>query len=577
MTNLSLDGRVAIVTGAGSGIGAAVAKGLAELGTNVVVNDLSTDTRGDRMREDSAATVARIICEGGGVAIPDRSSVADPSQVAEMIDSTINRFGRLDMLLNFAGISRSLPLAECDIADWDAVIEVHLAGHLNCIEAALSVMEPSGFGRIVNITSGAGLIRASAGNAAYGTAKRAIAALTWKLASRLPAGVTVNAISPVASTRMTEAARLERAQKQTTGALDLKGLSSPHSLVPLVAYICSDHGEWLNGKAFFTNGRQISTIEESHLTEVIEVLPQWSIGETAQTLAEDLLIPAALENHHGGDSIPPLGVRTHDDIDIGRTPATAARLHGGVCILVENQEHEESELKQSLVTEGWSVHRVQDPWVVSAKLHKEPDVFKEATTMLRQMSSVVGTPDAIVISSLGSFGRAEDEVGRGYPAKQVLIRALRFHAAYTRASLMLSLPLKGTAVLNVASAGSSSVPLESVLGQALAQLTRVVQSGVEPQVLRVYCAALNKEIAMEGTRELAELATFLWRQDKAGVLTGRPFVVGEGWVGMQSHPTIGFTASTEHAGWSFEDLERVLNRTMSEDPVIFATGRTREP
>ena len=565
---LSLDGQVAIVTGAGSGIGAAVAKGLAGLGASVVINDLSTDTRGDQTHEDSAAVVTRLISQSGGVAVPDRSSVSDPTQVADLVNTTIDRFGRLDILLNFAGIVRSLPLAECEVGDWDAVLGVHLGGHINCIRAALAVMAPAGYGRIVNVSSGAGLIRASAGNAAYGTAKRAIAALTWQIAGTVPAGVTINAISPVASTRMTEAARLERAEIQPAGALNLETLSSPEELVPLLAYICSDHGAWLNGKVFFTNGRQISAIEEPSLIEVVDVLPQWSLGDGADLLANELLAPAASTGHRGGDSIPPLRIRTHDEIDVGRSPVAAARLHGGKCLLLEYQAAEESELCQKLEGEGWKVVRAQEPWVVCPR-PTPPDAFKEAATLLYQMASVMGTPDAIVISSLGRPDLEETQSDGPSAALDQILLTLRFHASYTRAAVRLSTSLPGGMVLNVTGGGCSA----AVLSQALAQLTRVVQSGIDPPDLRAYCSALEGTISLDGMRELAELATFLWRHDQIGVLTGRRFVVDEGWMGMEAHPTVGFTVSTESDQWSFGHLDNVLRRLARGLAARPETGR----
>jgi NAD(P)-dependent dehydrogenase (short-subunit alcohol dehydrogenase family) len=561
---LSLDGQVAIVTGAGSGIGAAVARGLAGLGVSVVINDLSTDTRGDQNHEDSAAEVARLISESGGVAVPDRSSVSDPAQVANLVNTTIERFGRLDMLLNFAGIVRSAPLAQCEVADWDAVLGVHLGGHINCIQAALAVMGPAGYGRIVNVSSGAGLIRASASNAAYGTAKRAIAALTWELAGRVPVGVTINAISPVASTLMTEAARLERAQNQPAGVLNLEKLSSPEALVPLVAYICSDRGAWLNGRILFTNGRQMSAIEEPRLVEVVDVLPQWSSGDGADALATELLAPAAATDHRGGDSIPPLKIRHQDEIDVGRSPAAAARLHGGKCLLLQYDEGEESELCQNLEAEGWTVVRAQEPWVVSPR-SAAPDAFKEAATLLYQMASVMGTPDAIVISSLGSLNVEETQSDGPCSALDRILRSLRFHASYTRAAVRLSTSLPGGTVLNVTGGGS----IGTVLGQALAQLTRVVQAGIDPLDLRAYCSTLEGTISLGGMRELSELATFLWRHDQIGALTGRRFVVDDGWMGMEAHPTVGFTASTESDRWSFAHLDQVLQRT--------ALGRAARP
>lgn len=177
---ISLSGRVAIVTGAGGGLGRAHAMALAARGARVVVNDLSGATDGRGVSPAAAHTVADEIAAQGGEAFAHGASVTDREAVAEMVATTIDRWGRVDILLNNAGIPRDKSFAKMDLDDFAAVVDVHLMGAVNCTKAVWARMREQAFGRIVMTTSSSGLY-GNFGQANYGAAKMALVGLMQTL------------------------------------------------------------------------------------------------------------------------------------------------------------------------------------------------------------------------------------------------------------------------------------------------------------------------------------------------------------------------------------------------------------
>src|SRR5215470_12584243 len=202
-----LDGRVAIVTGAGRGIGRSVAILLASEGAAVVVNDLGTAVDGSGSDTTLAGQVAAEIGAAGGKAVASGSDVSDHAAAEAMIGSAIEQFGRLDVLVNVAGILRDRMVFNMTEQEWDDVIRVHLKGTFNTTKFAAahwrSLRDPSAQNRIINFTSVSGL-HGSPGQPNYAAAKMGIVGLTWSCANALARyGVTANAVSPGAATRMT--------------------------------------------------------------------------------------------------------------------------------------------------------------------------------------------------------------------------------------------------------------------------------------------------------------------------------------------------------------------------------------
>ncbi|MER3420785.1 MAG: hypothetical protein C4290_09815, partial [Chloroflexota bacterium] len=198
-----LEGKVAIVTGGGRGIGRAICHLLAEEGCRVVVNDYGVAVDGTQPSSGPAQEVADEIKAKGGEAIPNFGDVSKVEDGEAMVKQALDSFGRLDILINVAGILRDRMIFNMTEEEWDAVIAVHLRGHYCTIKPASVVMRQQRYGRIINFTSISGL-RGNPGQANYGAAKAGIAGLTRVVARDLGRyGVTCNAISPGAATRMT--------------------------------------------------------------------------------------------------------------------------------------------------------------------------------------------------------------------------------------------------------------------------------------------------------------------------------------------------------------------------------------
>lgn len=247
-----LDGTVAVVTGGGRGIGRAHCLELASHGAAVVVNDPGVSREGAESGESPAEQVAREIIEAGGRAVANRGSVTSWTDGAELIAQAIEEFGRLDIVVNNAGIVRDKVITRMTEEDWDAVVAVHLKGTFAVTKHACDYWRSESKagagvrGRIINTTSGAGL-KGNAGQAAYSTAKAAIAGLTLTTALEMQRyGVTVNAISPVAATRLS--ADVFSGEAASDPRLD------PGQSSPVVAWLASDEAAWLTGQILRVDG-----------------------------------------------------------------------------------------------------------------------------------------------------------------------------------------------------------------------------------------------------------------------------------------------------------------------------------
>ena len=245
-----LEGRVAIVTGAGRGIGRAHALELARQGAKVVVNDFGVSLAGEKADSPADEVVAEIEALGGE-AVANGADVADFEQAASMVQQAIDTFGGLDVLVNNAGFVRDRMLVNTSEEEWDAVIRVHLKGHFAPLRHAGAYWRTESkegrtrAARVINTSSGAGL-QGSIGQATYSAAKAGIAGLTLVAAAELGRyGVNVNAIAPVARTRMTE------------GAFDTSAMALPEDNAPIVAWLASEAAADVTGRVVEIDGGQI--------------------------------------------------------------------------------------------------------------------------------------------------------------------------------------------------------------------------------------------------------------------------------------------------------------------------------
>jgi NAD(P)-dependent dehydrogenase (short-subunit alcohol dehydrogenase family) len=236
-----LDGRVAVVTGSGRGIGRELALCMASEGAKLVVNDVGVSLDGQGTEDDPAAQVCKEIEALGGEAVPNYDSVTDFDRAAAIVQTAVDSFGTIDILVNNAGIVRDRTLVKMSEDDFDAVLAVHLKGSFNCARHAAPIMKEAGYGRIINITSSAGL-RGNFGQTNYGAAKAALMGLTFIGALELGRyGITINAVAPAGATRMT-AALFERSGEAPPPEQD------PALNAPLVAFLASERAAHVNGQ-----------------------------------------------------------------------------------------------------------------------------------------------------------------------------------------------------------------------------------------------------------------------------------------------------------------------------------------
>jgi NAD(P)-dependent dehydrogenase (short-subunit alcohol dehydrogenase family) len=280
-----LEGRIAIVTGAGRGIGRAHALELARQGAKVVVNDFGVSNNGEKTDSPADEVVAEIKAMGGE-AVTNGADVADFEQAAALIQQAIDAFGGLDILVNNAGFVRDRMLVNATEDEWDAVIRVHLKGHFACLRHAASYWRDeakagrAGHARVVNTSSGAGL-QGSIGQGTYSAAKAGIAGLTLVAAAELGRyGVTVNALAPAARTRMTEAAFAETMARPEGGfdAMD------PANVSPVVAWLASEDSGDVTGRVIEVEGGKICIEEGWRHGPLKDIGERWRAGDVGDAV-----------------------------------------------------------------------------------------------------------------------------------------------------------------------------------------------------------------------------------------------------------------------------------------------------
>ena len=274
-----LDGRVAVITGAGRGIGASLARVMAAEGCAVVVNDLGVSVDGSGEDTKPADRVAEEIVSAGGIAKSNFDDVADHGAAENLIQSAIEEFGQLDVLVNVAGILRDRMLFNMSEQEWDDVIRVHLKGTYNTTKHASVYWrkERKGSYRIINFTSGSGLHGAPS-QPNYAAAKLGIVGFTYSCANALgPYGVTANAIAPGAATRMTST--IPDARQRSLGLTEDNALLSPDNVAPPVVYLASEASGWLNGRVIGAMGYRISLYNNPEVIREIAAPGPWSLDD----------------------------------------------------------------------------------------------------------------------------------------------------------------------------------------------------------------------------------------------------------------------------------------------------------
>jgi NAD(P)-dependent dehydrogenase (short-subunit alcohol dehydrogenase family) len=525
----SFAGRVAVVTGGGGGIGSACALELARNGATVVVLDPGVGVQGEDLKEPRAANIARQIRAEGGAAIDSMVSVTDLAAVEALFQQVRRDLGSLDIVVNTAGILRFPDFVEAAEDDWTAVLDVHFNGFLNVLSAALPAMVQAGHGRVVGFTSGVGLARTSGGAVSYGCAKRAVAALTWQLGPLLPPTVQVNALSPIASTRMVRQTLV--AAGAAPGGVDLTAMPSAEDMAPAAALLSGDSLDSLRGQVIFSGGSELTLIAAPRLLEAARTEGVDDFGSALATLVPVLLRPGEAAQRTGGGSNPRLG----NVFDSGASPPSDYPVPDSTCLVVSDDALIAASVDSALGIWGMSTVTVDgsDP---SGGIDRPLPVGYTAVDQALAQAAALRPIDCIVLIGAGE-GEPDHESD---PTWQVVLEAHRKtaaqllqHAAWARAAMRYARtagrPLRLVHVNRATTAAGRTT------AQAVAQLARSANDMSSPAQIDSFAISLETK-APDDFHALGHLVARLARSEDGLSLRGAELVTGHGWVGLRSHP-----------------------------------------
>jgi NAD(P)-dependent dehydrogenase (short-subunit alcohol dehydrogenase family) len=288
-----IDGRVAVITGGARGIGASISRLFAQEGASLVINDLGGAADGSGGDAGPAEQIAGEITAAGGTAVADGGDIADVATGERLVRTAVERYGKLDIVVNVAGILRDRMIFNLPEEDWDAVIRVHLKGHYSTVRPASAYWReqrnPQGHYRVINFTSVSGL-DGSPGQPNYAAAKMGIVGLTYSLAQGLARyGVTANAIAPGAATRLTatipvdkRVSRDERPPAEEPTAEDMR--MSPDNIAPVALYLASERSDWLSGRVLSAAGFDVGLYENPQIVRQLSAPEPWAYDRLATAI-----------------------------------------------------------------------------------------------------------------------------------------------------------------------------------------------------------------------------------------------------------------------------------------------------
>ena len=278
-----LEGKAAVVTGSGRGIGRGIAKAFAAAGASVVVCDIGAALDGTGGGKSPADDVVKEIKDAGGTAVPCYENVATMEGGERIIQTCVDNFGKIDILVTVAGILRDRMVFNMTEEEWDAVIAVHLKGTFTCVKYASILMRQQRSGRIITFSSSSGVM-GTTGQTNYGAAKAGIAGLTKVVARDLGKyGVTANSILPSADTRMTQTEEMKKAREiriaQGLPEWEAEGPQHPDDVAPFIVYLASDKASNVNGQTFSVRGNIIALVSQPRIIAAVTKEGRWTVDE----------------------------------------------------------------------------------------------------------------------------------------------------------------------------------------------------------------------------------------------------------------------------------------------------------
>ncbi len=558
--------QVVVVTGGGAGIGAAIAEAVGRSGAYVVTVDPGVTVDGLGQDDAPSETTADRIVAAGGAARASNTSVTDAGAIDALFTGLVEEFGGLDAVINVAGISRPSGFAEGDEPAWASVLSVHLDGYLNVLRSALPIMAAAGRGRILGVTSGSGWRPANAG--AYSCAKRAVAALTWQIGKVPPPGVTVNALSPIAATRMVTSGLRQQApasnagdQSQTGGlSLAIAAMPSPEQIGPVGAYLGSDAFEWSSGNIIFSNGSEVARIVPPRELEVARTGSVADLGHVLDVVIPAAFVPAEAAQGTNGASNGRFETVFDEEVFDERAPTDGGSPSGTrSCLVVTDDPTWESALQDTLASRGVKV--------VGVGAGAPATDFVGAAEQLRQAVRDAGDVDAVVVARTGSASSGADAGWEQVLEEHAgIVDAIRSDVAWVRAvsdhARQSGRPMRIVTVTDAATSGGRS------RAQAAAQLSRAAHLVTDIQT-DAFAIGVETD-ANSRASTVGELAAYLVSADEASGLSGAELVATGDWIGLRSHPhpegSISF-GGPELPRWVDDALRVIVPATNTRSPA----------
>ncbi len=511
--------RLVAVTGGGGGIGGAIAEELGRAGWFVVTVDPLVTLEGTAQLADVGETTADRIVAAGGSAQASSASVTDGPALHTLFGELAEEHGGLDAVVNVAGITRQSYVARGSEEDWLALLDVHLNGYLNVLEAALPLMAAAGHGRILGITSGSGWRAADAGG--YSAAKRVVAALTWQLGRIAPPGVTINALSPIANTRMVRAA-FERAQKAGHtgggGGLTLDSMPGPEDVGPLGAHVVGDGFGWCSGQVLFAGGPEVAVVDQPRLVEAIRTNDTVSLAAVLDAVVPRAFVAAEAKQASDGGANPRFGGIFDAPAPTESTPAAVR-----TCAVVCDRPDLATALQAALERRA----------IASVPVDVAHG-FEGTAKSLRAAVNTAGPVEGVIVVLEGHprTSTALEAWEHVLADHRGIIQPLHDDASWLRAAADYTAETEQPVRLVILA--EATTPAGQSRAQAASQIARVAAAGTKGR-LTVFTAGLESD-APAATDAAGELAAHLLTHPDVTPLAGAGLVVREGWIGLRRHP-----------------------------------------